>query len=245
MIGAHAEDMDGFVLDGASERVGKIEAFERALGPVEEAVESGVRSVDIVAAVGDHALLEPFLALFGDAITIGIGELPQAGRSGGVDASLEPEAALDEADLVGKDGLLLILPVAIGIDELENAILGILPLFLGRLAGAARIGDIQGTLIVKAGTDGAWGELGVGQGGFDGESVGHREGVGTDLEFGTEDGGVGEGQGNQQGRQDGICCRERDGGGRGSDIPNTCVSHRDTGTLGERTEIAYTFVVIG
>ena len=76
---------------------------ERALAPVDPAVRAEVRAVQVVGAAGQRLALEPLFALVGDAVAVGVGQLPDARRRGDVERAVEPHRAFGEHHLVGED----------------------------------------------------------------------------------------------------------------------------------------------
>src|SRR4029453_4934687 len=60
---------------------------EGALGPVDPSVRSEVWTVQVVCAAGQGFSLPPLFALIGDAIAVGVGQLPDARRRRNVERS--------------------------------------------------------------------------------------------------------------------------------------------------------------
>src|SRR5215510_3762091 len=74
------EDMGCAALEGfaSTQIVGLL--GEGALAPVDPAVRPQIRPVHVVGATSQGLALMPFIPLIGDAIVVGIGKLPNAGR---------------------------------------------------------------------------------------------------------------------------------------------------------------------
>ena len=177
-----AVDVRGAILQHAAvaERVRLL--IERALGPVEIAIRPKIRAVNVVRAAGQRPALEPFLALVSHAIAVGVGELPDAGRSGDVNGAVMPEAALRKHHLAGKDGGLVERAVAVNVFKAEHAMRRILELLGGFVVRSGRISDIEPALVIKARTDRARYLISRGDA-LDGEPLRHRELVGANLEL--------------------------------------------------------------
>ena len=126
---------------------------ERALGPVDPAVGPGVRAVQVVGAAGERLALEPFLAPVGDAVAVGVGQLPDARRRGDVERAVEPHRPLGEHHLVGEDDALVEAAVAVGVFEADDPVRALFELDLHLLVGSGGVGDVEPALLVEVGDD--------------------------------------------------------------------------------------------
>ena len=68
--------------------------------------------------------MEPDFALVGDAVAVGVGELPDARRGGDVERAVVPHGPFGEQHLVGEDGRLVEPAVAVGVLEADDAVGG-------------------------------------------------------------------------------------------------------------------------
>ena len=96
-IGARPEDVGGLILmDGAREAIGPAHGFKGALGPVNQAVGTGIGAVDFIAAMGrwmPH--IPPLVAPVGPAVAVGIGEFPDGRSAAHIHRALVPQDALE------------------------------------------------------------------------------------------------------------------------------------------------------
>ena len=143
-----AEDVRGFARPFVA--VDDVRLFgERAFAPVDPAVRSGVGAVQIVRTAGKRAAFEPFDALVGDAVAIFVGEFPNAGRGGDVERAVEEQRAFREHHVVGEDGALVELAVAIGVFKPNDAMRLLFELLLHWIVRAGRLGHIEPAFIIK------------------------------------------------------------------------------------------------
>ncbi len=127
---------------------------ERALGPVDPAVRTEIRPVQIVGAPGQRLALVPLLTLVGDAITVGVGQLPDARRRGDIERTVEPHRALGQHHPVGKDDARIEAAVAVLVFEAHDAMRAIGELLLHPVVRARGVRDIQAALVVEVRDDG-------------------------------------------------------------------------------------------
>ena len=181
-IGACSEDVGRLVLmDGAREAVGPAHGFEGALGPVNQAVGTGVGTVDFIAAMGRRMThVPPLVAPFGPAVAVGIGEFPDGRSAAHIHRALVPQDALEHGQFVGKHDRPVVASVAVGVLEPDDPPLWVLGLGGGRFGGAAGIGDVQAALVVERSIHGS-GDVFGRRHGFDLKTLGQGEGVGADL----------------------------------------------------------------
>ena len=111
------------------------------------------RAVDVGGIAGVVEAGDDHLALVSDAVVVGVGELPDAGRRADVEAAIQPARALREGHLVGEDRAFVEGAVLVGVFEHEDAIGRILfELFLVPIH-AGGIADEQASLVIKAAHD--------------------------------------------------------------------------------------------
>ena len=128
---------------------------ERALGPVDPAVGPEVRPMQVVGAPREGLAREPLLAQVRDAVVIGIGEFPDAGRSSDVKRSVEPHRALRQHHAVGEDHAGIERAVAVFVFEADDAVGAIGELLLHLVVRARGVGDVQPPPLVEVRDDGA------------------------------------------------------------------------------------------
>ena len=128
---------------------------EGALGPVDPAVEPKIGAVEIVGASRQRFRLEPLLALVGDSVTVGVGQLPDARRRRHVERPVQPHRPLRKHHLVGKDGARVVASVAVLVHETDDAMRPVRELLLDLVVRAGGIGDVQAAVFVEVGDDGA------------------------------------------------------------------------------------------
>ena len=109
----------------------------------------------IIGAAGQGLSLKPLLPSIRDAVIIGISQLPDTGRSGDVERSVEPNGALWKHHPVGKDDSLVEGSVVVAVLQSQNAMRLFLELFLHLVVGSGRLGDIEEALFVEGPYDGA------------------------------------------------------------------------------------------
>ena len=95
---------------------------EGALAPVNPAVGSEVRPVQVVGAAGQRLALEPFDTLVRDAVAVGVGQLPDARRRSDVERSGVPHRTFGEHHLVGEDRALVEPAVAIRVFQPKDPV---------------------------------------------------------------------------------------------------------------------------
>ena len=196
-IGARPEDVGRLILmDGAREAVGPAHGFEGSLGPVNQAVGTGVGAVDFVAAMGRRMPhVPPLVASVGPAVAVGIGQFPDGRCAAHIHRTLMPQDALEHGQFVGKHDRSVIASVAVGVLKSNHPPLWVLGLRGRRFCGAVRVGDVQAALVVERSIHGPGDVVGRGHG-LDLKPLGQGEGVGTDLA-----GGRAEGSGAESGGQ--------------------------------------------
>ena len=101
-IGPRTINVRRAVVDLAAIAKGVRLLSEGAFRPVEVAVRAEVRTVDVIRAARERAALEPLLAFVGNAVTVGVGKLPDARRASDINRAGVPKAALGEHDFVGE-----------------------------------------------------------------------------------------------------------------------------------------------
>ena len=122
---------------------------EGALGPVDPAVGPEIRSVQIVGAAGQRFSLEPLLAPVGDAVAVGVGQLPDARRRGDVERAVEPHRAFGQHHAIGKHHAGVEAPVAVLVFEANDPVRAIGELLFDAVVRARRVGDVEPSLVVE------------------------------------------------------------------------------------------------
>ena len=168
-------------MDGAREAVGPAHGFEGSLGPVNQAVGTGVGAVDFIAAMGRRMPhIPPLVAPFGPAVAVGIGQFPNGRGAAHIHRTLMPQDALEHGQFVGKHDRSVIASVAVGVLKSDHPPLRVLGLCGRRFRGAVRVGDVQAAPVIKGSVHGPGDVVGCGHG-LDLKPLGQCEGVGTDL----------------------------------------------------------------
>src|SRR5205823_10723246 len=85
------------------------------------AVRAEIRAVDVIGATGQRATFEPFFPLVRHAVSVRVGELPDARRPGDVNRTFIPEAALREHHLVRVFDRFVESSVAIAVFDTDDA----------------------------------------------------------------------------------------------------------------------------
>src|SRR5205823_216484 len=80
---------------------------ECALAPINPAVGTGVRSVQIIGAARQRFALEPLLALFGHTVAIRVSQFPDARWRRDVEGTFEPQRAFGKHQLLSINGALI------------------------------------------------------------------------------------------------------------------------------------------
>ena len=127
---------------------------KRALGPVDPPVGPQIRAVEIVGAPGQRLAGEPLFALIRHAVVVGVGELPDAGRSAHVQRPVEPHRALRQHHAVRKDDAGVEDAVAVLVLEPHDPVRAVGELLLDFVVGAGGIRDVQPPLFVEVRDDG-------------------------------------------------------------------------------------------
>jgi hypothetical protein len=160
-----------------------------AVAPVEAAIGVELGAVDVGGVAGVVEAGDDFFPLVGDAVVVGVGEFPEAGRGADVEAAVEPAGALREGHFVGEDGGFVEGAVGVGVFEQEDPVGGIF-VELGFVpVHADGVADEESALVIEAAHDGVGDE---GRGGGEGEGEARGEGVG-DFGFRILDFGLGDG----------------------------------------------------
>ena len=107
--------------------------------------------MQIVRATSERVPFEPFLALVGHAIAVGIGQLPDARRSGHIQRGVVPQRSLRKHQFVGEDSALVELAVAVGVFQADDSMRLVDELLGRRIVRAGRVGNIQPPFFIKAG----------------------------------------------------------------------------------------------
>ena len=110
--------------------------------------------MQVVRAAGQRLALEPLLALVGDAVAIGIGQLPDARRRRDVERSIEPHRPFRQHHLVGEDDALVETAVAVRVFQPDDSVRLVGQLLLDVVVRAGGVGDIQPALSSKSATIG-------------------------------------------------------------------------------------------
>ena len=95
---------------------------ERALGPVDPAVGTEIGSVQIVGAAGERLRPGTIPRAVGDAVAVGVGQLPDARRRRDIQRSVEPHRAFRQHHLVGEDDARVEAAVAVRVFEPDDAV---------------------------------------------------------------------------------------------------------------------------
>ncbi len=156
---------------------------ECPLGPIQIAIRTQMRPVDVVGAPGQGAALEPLLPTVRHAVAVGVGKLPDAGRTRHIHRTAVPEASLGKHHLVGEHHRLVEHPVAVGVLQAQDAVGGILQLLVRRLIGSGRIRHVEASLVIETGAHRAWRDSGK-VGPLHRKALGHGEAVPIEVEFG-------------------------------------------------------------
>ena len=171
----------------AADKIPSITELEALLGepafaPIDETIRPGVGAVEIVGAAGERLTVEPHLALVGHAVLVGVGELPDLRRGGDVERAVEPHCAFGKHHLVGKDGALVELAIAVRVHEAHDAMRLFRELLFHGIIRARTVGYVEFTRVPKRHRDGPVHERWPGCE-FHRQSFGQRESVDTDFEF--------------------------------------------------------------
>ncbi len=126
---------------------------ERPFGPVDPAVRSEVRPVQIVGARGQRFSFEPLLAPIGDAVAVRIRQLPDARRSRHVERAVEPHRPFREHHAIREDDAGIEPAVAVRIFEADDAMGPLLQLLLDLVVRSGRVRHIQATFLVEISHD--------------------------------------------------------------------------------------------
>ena len=163
---------------------------ERPLAPVDPAVGAEVRAVQVVGAAGERLAVEPHLLLVGLAVAVGVGELEDLRRGGDVERPVQPHRPFGEHHVRHEHRRLVVLPVAAGVFEADDAVRLRLDLLGDLLVGPGRVADVEPALLVERGDDRP---LDLRRSGdqFDGEPVGQGERVAVELDLVIPGGRIG------------------------------------------------------
>ena len=121
---------------------------KRPLRPVDPAVETEVRPVQVIGAIGQGLGIKPFHPLVRDAVAVGVGELPDAWRCGHVNRAIVPEHAFGEHHFVGEDGARVVAAIAIRIFQAKDAVGALRELLLDRVIRSRGLGHVQPAVVV-------------------------------------------------------------------------------------------------
>ena len=154
-IGPRTEDVRGARDEGLAVRERVALLGERTFRPVNPAVWAEVGAVQVVCAAGERLAVMPHLALVGDAVAVGVGELPDLRRRGNVERAVVKHRALGEHHLVREDHGLVEASVTVRVLEAHDAVVLTLVLRRAFVAGAGGIGRVEPTLRIVGDGNGA------------------------------------------------------------------------------------------
>ena len=126
---------------------------EGPLAPVDPAVGAEIGAVQVVGAAGERLALEPFDALVGHAVAVGVGQLPDAGRGRDVERAVVPHRPLGEHHLVGEDGPRVETAVAVAVLQPDDPVRPLGELLLDVVVRARRVGDVEPAVLIERGGD--------------------------------------------------------------------------------------------
>ena len=160
------------------------------LAPVDPAIAAEVGAVEIVGTAGERLGVKPHLARFGNAVVVGISELPDLRRRGDIERAAIPQRPFRHHQPLGIDRAAVERAVAVAVYQAEDTMGGVLHLFSDGDVRAARLGDVEPATLVEVDRDGAFDERRA-RGDLDGESVGQGDRAGVKAELGGMAGGDG------------------------------------------------------
>ena len=152
------------------------------LAPIDPAVAAEVGAMEIIGTAGEGLGVKPHLARFGDAIVVGIGELPNLRRRGDIERAAVPQRPFRHHQPLGVDRAAVERAIAIAVLQTEDAVGGILHLFGDGDVRAAGFGDVEPATLVEIDRDGALDERRR-RGDFDGVAIGDGDHAGVDVEL--------------------------------------------------------------
>lgn len=121
---------------------------EGSLGPVDPSVGTFVGAVEVIGASGKGLGVEPDFSRVRDTVVVRVGELPDHGRGGDIDARTGPENAFREHELIGEDGTPIVDAVVVVVYQAKNAVGLLGELLFDRVIGTGRLRDIEAPLVV-------------------------------------------------------------------------------------------------
>ena len=128
------------------------------LAPIDPAIAAEVGAMEIVGTAGEGFGVKPHLARLGDAVIIGIGELPDLRRRGDIERAAVPQRPFRHHQPLGVDRAAVERAIAIAVLQTEDAVGGILHLFGDGDVRAAGFGDVEPAALVEVDRDGAFDE---------------------------------------------------------------------------------------
>ena len=152
------------------------------LAPIDPAIAAEVGTVEIIGTAGEGLGVKPHLARFGDAIVIGIGELPDLRRRGDIQRAAVPQRPFRHHQPLGVDRAVVEPAVAVAVYQTVDHVGGILHLFGDGDVCAAGFGDVEPATLVEIDRDGTFDERRR-RGDFDGVAIGEGDHAGVDVEL--------------------------------------------------------------
>ena len=109
---------------------------KRAFRPIDIAIRTSIRAVDVIGTARQGAAFEPFLALVGQPVSIRIRKFPDTRWRSHIDRAGMPKTPLGKHDVFREDLSLVVHPVVIGVPQAANPMRGILQLLSWRKVGS-------------------------------------------------------------------------------------------------------------
>ena len=152
-VGSRAVNVGSLVVQTATVAEYVALLGEGPFGPVEIAIRTEVGAMHVVGTAGERAAFPPFFALVRNTVAVGVGEFPDARRTGDVKGSVVPETALREHHLVGEHDRFFEASVAVCVFQTHDAVGWVRKLLVRLLVRAGGIRDVEPALVIETGAD--------------------------------------------------------------------------------------------
>ena len=107
--------------------------------------------MQVVGAADQGLALKPLAALIGHAVTVGVGELPDARRRGDIPRTVVPQTTFREHHLVRENGGFVEGTIGFSLFEAHDAVGLLLQLLVGLFVRTGAIGNVKAAFIVEGG----------------------------------------------------------------------------------------------
>src|SRR5437660_4589255 len=126
---------------------------ESAFAPVNPAIGTEVRTVNIVGATAQRLALKPFAAAIGNTVAVRIFELPDGRRRAAIDSAVEPKKTFGKHHMIGENDALVEPAIAMTVLETKDAVGFLLKLFFDLVIAPGGVSYVKAATVIEVGRD--------------------------------------------------------------------------------------------